>query len=59
MKWDKIYQSTLDHNYPPDSGFSNAEATKLLWQAFKLEGENLLKRLKEELNGKYIVEGKY
>lgn len=55
LKWNRIYQSTLDQNYPPDSGFSSEAANNLLWSAFQKEGESLFARLKAELEGKYEV----
>lgn len=54
-KWNRIYQATLDQNYPPDSGFSSEPANKLLWEAFHEEGQILFARLKQELDGAYEV----
>jgi len=54
-KWNRIYQATLDQNYPPDSGFSSEQANELLWQAFHDEGKSLYVRLKQELDGVYEV----
>ena len=58
IKWNKIYQSTLDQNYPPDSGFSSDSANELLWKAIDQEGGSLFVRLKEELHGLYHVTSK-
>ncbi|CCH48768.1 hypothetical protein [Pseudodesulfovibrio piezophilus] len=57
--WNDVYHVTFNENYPPDSGFSSNEANVLLQEAFKLEGKELFLRLKEELNGRYIVESKF
>ncbi len=54
-KWDRVYQSTLDQSYPPDSGFSSESANKMLWQAFHEEGRSLFHRLESELSGLYHV----
>lgn len=50
--WDSEYQATFNSDYPPDSGFSSPEA-KLRHVA---EGEQLAKKIQQELGGSYAVE---
>lgn len=57
-KWNNIYQSTLDQEYPPDSGFSSELADELLWKSIHEEGKSLFKRLKKELSEEYNVTSK-
>ena len=46
--WDKLYQDTLDQNYPPDSKFnSDDEELSYEWQGVKM-WENLAKELGPE-----------
>lgn len=44
-RWDDVFQATLDHAYPPDSGFPDADA-ETAWQA---EGEAIFAALTEAL----------
>lgn len=50
--WDSEYQATFNGDYPPDSGFGSPEV-ELRHIA---EGEELAKKLQEELGGGYMVE---
>lgn len=54
-KWDRIFQSTLDKIYPPESGFTSREANNLLTVAINTEGKHLLSRIKSELNNNYDI----
>lgn len=49
--WAAKYDETLDHDYPPDSGFASADDKK----AFQLEGERLLVSLKSALGSDWEV----
>ncbi|MDF3842023.1 hypothetical protein P3W55_09890 [Pseudomonas citronellolis] len=50
--WDSEYQATFNSEYPPDSGFSSPEV------AFRyiVEGQQLAKKIQQELGGGYAVE---
>ena len=58
-KWNRIYQSTLDQDYPPYSGFSSKEANDMLQRALQIEGRSIYLRLKEELGSDYDVSSPY
>ena len=49
--WEKKYDDTLDEEYPPDSGFKSEQEEK----QFKKDGENLQKRLQQELGDGFQV----
>jgi len=49
--WANSYNDTLDDAYPPDSGFENQE----LLDAFELDAEDIVNRLRSELEGMEIV----
>ncbi|WP_108097484.1 hypothetical protein [Pseudomonas sp. GV071] len=51
-KWDSVYQATFNSDYPPESGFSTAEA-ELQHVA---EGQQLAIMMQQELESGYIVE---
>ncbi|BFR47200.1 hypothetical protein RVX_R02610 [Nitratidesulfovibrio sp. HK-II] len=55
MKFDRIYQAMLDQRYPPDSGFSDAQANTTLDLAIHQECFSLYKRLEEELKDTHEV----
>jgi hypothetical protein len=44
-RWADDYDRTLNHEYPPDSGFADPEAE----EAFEAEGKHLLGELKAQL----------
>ncbi|MDP5587039.1 hypothetical protein P3785_29305 [Pseudomonas aeruginosa] len=50
--WDSEYQATFNSDYPPDSGFGSPEIE------FRhiAEGQQLAKRLQQELGGGYTVD---
>mgnify|MGYP000656232105 CR=1 FL=1 len=50
--WDSEYQATFKSDYPPDSGFGSPEV-KLRHIA---EGQQLAKKLQQELGGGYAVD---
>lgn len=49
--WARVFDATLNMDYPPDSGFESDEAKA----EFKQEGYRLAERLKEELGPAYTV----
>jgi hypothetical protein len=51
LKWAAIYDETLDVDYPPNSGFKSKE----LEHDFKLEGERLVVKLRDELGPEFSV----
>lgn len=51
LEWADQYDSTLNQEYPPDSGFKTPIAEK----KFKEKGEELAHRLQKELSGKYHI----
>ncbi len=49
--WAKQYDNTLNHEYPPESGFASEEAAA----AFEAEGKRIWKELRDELGPRYSV----
>ncbi len=50
--WDEAFQSTFNDAYPPDSRFESHELQEAHWR----QGEELLKRLQDELGDGYRIE---
>ncbi len=51
QRWAAKYDDTLNHDYPPDSGFASAEDEK----AFEIEGKRLWESLKSALGADWKV----
>lgn len=51
-KWDSEYQATFNSDYPPDSGFTTAEAEL----RHKTEGVQLARSIQQELESTHMVE---
>lgn len=49
--WARVFDATLNMDYPPDSGFKSDEAEV----GFKREGHQLAEQLKDELGSAYTV----
>lgn len=52
MDWAKVYDETLNIEYPVDSGFSSVDTKN----AFEAEGARLANRLRDELGPELTVE---
>ena len=50
-QWAAKYDDTLNHDYPPDSGFANSEDE----MAFEVEGQRLWESLKSALGADWNV----
>ena len=51
QQWAADFDATLDHDYPPDSGFPDEQAE----QEFRDRGQALADRLAAELGGDYTI----
>ena len=51
MEWERIYDETLDENYPPDSRFPTVEDGEN-WEE---EGHAIVRQLQEELGTEFKV----